>query len=224
MVTPMNPEEIRQKIQEEKSVVDSSQSAAVNNPSSYNTINPQIIYSWKAPLRAYKKTSKGVMRFYFALGLLLCLIAFFLGERILILPIGAVLFLFYVLTITPPPIVENNITKFGIQTPHETYRWEFLSHFYFMKRFDYEQLIIVSHAPYSQHIYLVIKDPEEKEKILKLLSEHLIFLEKPHKTFADKLSDVLTSLMPESDDDEATEIAKTTHERSVPSEPAVRSL
>lgn len=220
----MDPEEIRQKIQEEKSAVNISQGSPVTNPTSPSTVNPQIIYSWKAPLRAYKKTSKGVMRFYFALGLLLCLIAFLLGERILILPIGAVLFLFYVLTITPPPIVENKITKFGIQTPNETFRWEFLSHFYFIRKFDYEQLIVVSHAPYSQHIYLVIKDPQEKEKILTLLSEHLIFLEKPHKTFADKLSDILTSLMPESGEQEAIEAIKPLHEKSVPSEPAVQSL
>ncbi len=220
----MNPEEIRQKIQEEKGTANGNQSTVAPDQSSHDSLNPQVIYSWKAPLRAYKKTSKGVMRFYFALGLLLCLIAFFLGERILILPIGAVLFLFYVLTITPPPIVENKITKFGIQTPHETYRWEFLSHFYFMRRFDYEQLIIVSHAPYSQHIYLVIKEPQEKEKVLKLLSDHLIFLEKPNKTFADKLSDILTNLMPESDDYEATNEHKTTHEQSAPSEPAVQSL
>src|SRR3990167_6232298 len=79
-------------------------------------INPQVLFSWKAPLRAYKKRSKNVLKFYLAVALLLTAIIFFLGDRILIIPIWSILFLFYVLTITPPPIVDNKITKFGIET------------------------------------------------------------------------------------------------------------
>src|SRR3989338_2648125 len=81
-----------------------------------SSLNPQVLYSWKAPLRAYKKRGKKVLRFYLAVALLLTAIIFFLGDQILIIPIWAVLFLFYVLTITPPPEVENRITKFGIET------------------------------------------------------------------------------------------------------------
>jgi hypothetical protein len=208
----MDPEEIRQKIQEEKTYE--------QKPEKKFPVNPQIVFSWKAPARAYKVKSQGVMRFYFALGLLLCLIAFFLGEKILVLPIGAVLFLVYVLTITPPPIIENKITKFGIETSGNTYRWEYLSHFYFSRRFDYEQIVVVSHAPYSQHIYLVIKEPHEKEQVLKLLSEHIIYIEEPHKSFADRLTDLLMKLMPSED----YVVAEPKVQQSAPSEPVVQSL
>ncbi len=159
--------------------------------------NPQIIYSWKAPLRAYKKRSAGVLRFYVALSLLLSLIVFFFGDKILVLPIWAVMFLFYVLTITPPPIVENRITKFGIETTGNTYRFDLLSHFYFIKRYDYHVLVIVSRPPYFYHIYLVIKDEETMNNLIKILSEHLIYQEHPHKTFTDKLTEWLTKLMPD---------------------------
>lgn len=170
--------------------------------------NPQIIYSWKAPLRAYKKRSTGVLRFYVALALLLSLIVFFLGERILVLPIWAVMFLFYVLTITPPPTVENRITKFGIETAGNTYRFDALSHFYFIHRFDYYVLVVVSRPPYFYHIYLVVKDESTMNGLIKILSEHLVYQERPHKTFTDKLSEWLTRLMPSEEESSEAAFAK----------------
>ncbi len=159
--------------------------------------NPQTIFSWHAPLRAYKKKSKGVLRFYLALALLLSLIVFFWGEKILVLPIWALLFLFYTLTITKPPAVENGITKFGIETVGKTYRFENLSYFYFTKRFDYYMLVIVAHPPFSYHLYFVVPDEATKEKITEILSDYLVFQEYPPKTLTDKMIGVLSSLMPD---------------------------
>lgn len=163
------------------------------------TTNPQLIFSWKAPIRAYKKRPKDVLRFYLALALLLSLIAFLIGERILTLPIWAITFLFYVLTISPSREVENKITKFGIETTGNTYHWDFLSHFYFVKRFDYSVLVIVSRAPFYYHIYLVVKDEAVKKELIKLLSEHLIYQEHPNRTLTDKLIEFMTRLMPDSE-------------------------
>ena len=148
-------------------------------------------------MRAYKKRSVGVLRFYMALATLLSLIVFFFGDRILVMPIWALMFLFYVLTITPPPDVDNKITKFGIVTGDNTYRFDFLSHFYFIKKFDYNVLVVVSHSPYFYHIYLVVKNKEMVPEIIKVLSKHLVYQENPRKTFTDKLTDILTSLMPD---------------------------
>jgi len=206
----MNPEEIRSKINEERGEQEVAHKAQTN---------PQLVFSWKAPLRAYKRKSAGVMRFYIALALLLSLIAFFFGEKILILPIWATLFLVYVLTITPPPVIENKITKFGIETSGNTYRWEILSYFYFTQRFDYQQLVVVSHAPYNTHIYLVIKDAADKEKILHYLAEHIVYQEEPHKTFADRLSNGLNRLMPDMD----YAHAEPKNQQSAPSEPVAQS-
>ena len=97
--------------------------------------NPQVIFLWKAPLRAYKKRAGNVLRFYIAVSLLLSLIVLFFSDKILIIPILTLFFLFYVLTITPPPDVENKITAFGIETAGITLRFEFLSHFFFRKKF-----------------------------------------------------------------------------------------
>lgn len=163
--------------------------------------NPQIVFSWKAPIRPYKKRSRLVLRFYLAVALLLSLIVFFFGDKILVIPIWAVLFLFYVLTITPPPEIENKITKFGLETAGLTLRWEVLSHFYFSKRFGFYVLTVISHAPYFYHAYLVVPDEDVKKNLMLILSEHLIYQEKPNRTLTDKMIDWFSKLIPDDEED-----------------------
>lgn len=172
----------------------------METPSSFPATNSQIIFSWKAPLRPYKKRSKIILRFYIAVTLLLSLILFFFGDRILLLPLWAILFLFYILTITPPPEVENKITKFGVETAGITLRWETLSHFYFAKRFGFFVLTIVGHAPFNYHSFLVIPDDSVKNQTIHLLSEHLIYQEKPEKTIVDRMVDFFMKLIPDEED------------------------
>lgn len=162
--------------------------------------NPQIVFLWKAPLRAYKKRGKNILRFYIALSFILSAIVFFFGDKILLIPIFTLFFLFYVLTITPPPEVENKITTFGIESAGVTLRWEFLSHFYFTKKFGFDVLTLVSHAPYFYHAYLIVPNQEIKNSVMKLLSEHLVYMEKPQRGFTDKMIDWFSNLIP--DDEE----------------------
>jgi len=165
------------------------------------SLNPQVLYSWKAPLRAYKKRGKLVLRFYLAVALLLTGIIFFLGDRILIIPIWAVLFLFYVLTITPPPEVENRITKFGLETAGITLRWDVLSHFYFTERFGFTILTVVTQAPYYMHAYMVITKPQIKKDVMRILAEHIVFQDKPHLGVTDRLINLLSHLIPDDEED-----------------------
>lgn len=166
------------------------------------SLNPQILYSFKAPLRAYKKRSKYVLRFYVAVALLLSIIIYFLGDHILIIPIWSVLFLFYMLTVTPPPIVENRITRFGIETAGITLRWDVLSHFYFSQRFGFTILTIVTQPPYSMHAYLVVPDERVKKDIMKILVEHIVYQERPALGITDKLINVLSHIIPDDEDEE----------------------
>lgn len=164
------------------------------------TQNPQILLSWKAPIRPYKKKNKTVLRFFLAVAFLLSVIVVFFGDLVLLIPIWALLFLFYVFTITPPPEIENKITVFGVETAGITLRWESLSHFYFYQRFGFEVLTIVSVPPYFYHAYLVLPNKEIKEKVLNLLSQHLIYQEKPQKSFTDKIVDVFSNLIPDEEE------------------------
>ncbi len=163
--------------------------------------NPQVVFLWKAPLRPYKKRGKMVLRFYIAVSLILSLIVFFFGDKILLIPIWALMFLFYVLTITPPPEIENKITRFGIETAGITLRWEALSHFYFRKRFGFNVLTVVSQPPYFYHAYLVLPSEEVKKNLISILSNHLIYQEKPQRNFTDKMVDWLSSLIPDDEEE-----------------------
>ena len=151
--------------------------------------NPQLIYSWEAPLRPYIKRSPFVMRVYISIGVLLSLIAIFFGDLPLMLVILAILFIFFVFTVTPPPIVTNRITEFGFETSGATTRWDVLSHFYFTKRFNYDVLVMVTHEPYSHHYYVVIPNEAAKERVAKTLSDHILYQEHPTRTITDKLVD-----------------------------------
>lgn len=164
------------------------------------TPNPQTLFSWNAPLRPYKKRGGAVLRFYAAVTLLLSLVVFFFGDKILLIPMWALLFLFYALTITPPPEVENKITRFGIETAGITLRWEVLSHYYFTRRFGFYVLTIVGHAPYSFHAFMVVPDEEIKKSTMILLSEHLVYQEKPQRGITDKIVDLLSLLIPDEEE------------------------
>lgn len=159
--------------------------------------NPQVVFEWKAPLRPYKKRSPVILRFYIAVTLLLSLILFFFGDKLLLIPMWALLFLFYVLTITPPPEVDNKITRFGIETAGITLRWEVLSHFYFINRFNYTVLVVVSHAPYLYHAYLVVPNEDIKKRLFPILTDHVVFQEKPTQGITDKLINLLSRLIPD---------------------------
>lgn len=159
--------------------------------------NPQLILSWKAPIRPYKKRGKNIIRFFLALAFLLSLLVIFFADTILLIPIWSVLFLFYVLTVTPPMEVEHKITKFGIESADTTMRWELLSHFYYTQRLGFTLLTIVSHPPFSMHAYFVVPNEDIKKKITATLSEHLIYQEKPNRTFTEKLIGWLSMLIPE---------------------------
>jgi len=165
--------------------------------------NPQLLFSWKAPLRAYKKRGKRILRFYIALSLLLSLIVFFFGDRVLIIPIITLFFLFYVLTITPPPDVENKITTFGVDSAGVSVRWEALSHFYFTKKFGVDILTIISHGPYYYHMFFVVPNEEIKKKVVEFLAQHLMFQEKPQRSFTDKVVDWFSNLMPDDEESQA---------------------
>ena len=155
--------------------------------------NPQVLFSWESPARAYKRKSGGVLRFYFALALLL----------------SVIVALFYALTITPPGDVEYKLTRFGIETNGVAYRYENLLGFYIVKRFDYFVVTIQSNSPFFNHVYLVVDGQKTLQKVVDILSDKIVFIEKPQKTFTDRFASVLSSVLP---DEETTPEPQEKHE------------
>ncbi len=161
----------------------------------------QTLLSWQAPMRPYKKSGKRVLRFFLAVALLLSIIVFFFGDRMLLLPVWASLFLFYILTITPPPIIENKISKFGLESAGITIRWDMLDKFYFTQRWGFDILVVATKGPYPLQAYFVVPDNAIKQKIATLVGEHLVYVTHPRKTFTDRLVNFFSKLVPEEEED-----------------------
>lgn len=191
--------------------MDQHQSSSAHNEQPHNFTDiherlsqTQALLVWKAPLRPYKKSGKKVLRFFIAVALLLSIIVYFFGDNILLIPIWAVLFLFYTLTITPPPVVENKITRFGLEVAGITLRWETLSYFYFTNRFGYDVLTVVTVPPYSLQSYMVIPNAQIKQKVATILAEHLMYEDNPRRTLTDRLIEMLAHLIPEDEEEPVT--------------------
>lgn len=161
----------------------------------HNPQNPQILFAWKSPLRPYMQRSPQIIRFYLAVTLLASLIIFFFGDRILLIPLWTLLFLFYVFTVTPPPEIEHKLTEFGVETSQIVYRWEDLDHFFFNKRFSYDILVIVTR--WEDYAYLVVPDNKVKDKIMMIMTAHIIYKEEPKKNFTDKAVDWVLKFVPD---------------------------
>lgn len=122
---------------------------------------------------------------------------FLIGDKILIVPIWASLFIFYTLTVTEPPTVTHKITRFGIQTGEIIYPWEELSFFYYTKRLDYYSVAVVTTRVYPSTLFLVVQNTEQLHKVVEILSEHIVFQDKQLKTSTDKLLDFFSTFMPQ---------------------------
>ncbi len=157
----------------------------------------QVLFSWTAPLRPFKKRSGGLLRFFLALALLVSAMVFFFGDMVTLLPIWALLFLFYVFAITPPPQVESRLTRFGVESAGILIRWDILSHYYFINRLGYDILVLVTQGPYFGHRYLVVPSNEVKQSIIDVVGKRLMFLSKPPRTLTDRLIEVFSRLVPE---------------------------
>jgi len=168
--------------------------------------NPQVVLSWKAPLRPYKKRAGRVLRFYLAIALLLSLIVLFVGDKMVLIPLWSILFLFYVLTVTPPPTIKNAITDFGIETGGIMMKWGAFSYFYLTSRFGYRVVTLVGHAPYNSHVYLVLPNNKEQKKIINIFIKKLVYRQNPHRGMVDKLADFFLNFAP--DDEEGLDEQK----------------
>lgn len=179
--------------------------------------NPQILFSWKAPLRPYIRRSSAVIRFYIALAVLISLILLFFGDKIVIVPVAALLFIFYVFTVTPPPEIENRITKFGVETGGAVVGWEDLGYFFYTSRFGYDILVLVTVPPYYHHVYLVVPNAGTKKVVSEQLAKHIMYREDPQKTVTDRLVEWFSALVPNEEGEVTQQSASQTPREASPS-------
>jgi hypothetical protein len=76
---------------------------------------------------------------------------------------------------------------------------------------------IVTHGPYYMQSYMVVPNEEIKRRLVQLLSEHIIYQEKPVRSLTDKLVDWFSMLVP--DDEEPTIKTSSFDQKGAPATP-----
>lgn len=157
-------------------------------------LREEVVFSWRAPVRPFKKRNREFFTTVAAIGFLIALILFFLEGVLPVAVVMAIVFLVYTLFTFPPEEVEHKITNKGIYFAGTTrYLWDELRRFWFTERFENALLVIESfRAP--GRLELVIKS-EDKEKLAKELEKYLL-QEERSPDFLDKAATWLSRRVP----------------------------
>src|SRR3989344_325415 len=151
--------------------------------------------AWDAPVRPYKKRDKSFFQTIAAIFLLLTVILFFIREWLIIGVALAVVFVVYVLATVPPGIVTYKITDKGVWVGDLFFRYLHLTEYWFDAQLGNTVLVLIAPMRTASRISIVIF-PKDKEKIDAALRKHLVFREKPIKSFIDSAAEWMSKAIP----------------------------
>lgn len=152
----------------------------------------KTLFSWRAPLRIFKKRSKKDFTNLSLFVLLICLVLVFLKEFFLVAVILALLFVTYANAAVEPEVLEHKITTQGLSLGGRTYLWEELKEFWFVKKGGRVLLNVDTLLRFPARLFVVVEE-KDVEEVKKLLSRYLSFREEPKISWLDRLSDFFSS-------------------------------
>jgi len=155
----------------------------------------RTLVSWKAPSRPYRKKERSYYTTVALLIILVSLIAFFWGERLLIGALLALGFLVYVLNFTPPTDIEYKISTQGITIGDHFYHWEELDSFWFSKKEGQNILNVLTKFRFPGLLMLVMGDAHQDE-LQRVTARFLPFHEIAPKSTLEKWSESLQKNFP----------------------------
>lgn len=135
------------------------------------------LITWISPARPFKRRDKQFFVTVFAMAGIIGLVLFFAEGVMPVILIISLVFLYYVLSTVPPEDVEYKITSKGIKVANKLTEWQYLTRFWFSKRFEAELLVFES-VLIPGRIELVIKEGM-KDKLKKEISAYIPFEEVP---------------------------------------------
>ena len=110
-----------------------------------------------------------------------------------VLLIISLVFLYYVLSTVEPEKIDYRVTNKGIKIANKDTSWQYLTRFWFTKRFD-QELMIIETILIPGRIELVI-DAEVKEKLKKEVSAYIPF-EEVSASALERATNWLTAKLP----------------------------
>ena len=156
------------------------------SPSEVSVVPPPAkdLLSWEAPARPFKKRNREYFTTIAAIVFLVSVILLFIKEWLLIGVIIAFTFVSYILATVPPEQVEHKMTSKGVVTNGKTYKWEWLTRFWFAEKWEHQILYLETNLAFPRQLQLILKDMA-KENVKKVVEKYVLF-EKPKKTMMDK--------------------------------------
>jgi hypothetical protein len=155
----------------------------------------RTLVSWKAPSRPYRKKERSYYTTVALLIILVSLIAFFWGERLLIGALLALGFLVYVLNFTPPGEIEYKISTQGIIIGDHFYHWEELDSFWFSQKEGQNILNVLTKFRFPGLLMMVMGNTSQDE-LQRVVARYLPFHEIAPKSTLEKWSESLQKHFP----------------------------
>ncbi|OGY28946.1 MAG: hypothetical protein A3F35_02380 [Candidatus Woykebacteria bacterium RIFCSPHIGHO2_12_FULL_45_10] len=150
------------------------------------------LYSWTAPSRTYRKKSKRWALNMLLTILIILVILLFLRQFILMAVVLSLGFLAYVIDAIPPEEVGHRLTNQGIISGDRSFLWEELYDFWFIRKNEFEILVIDTVVSYPRRLMLLIR-PNQQEEIKNIMLGYLPFREKPHLSWIDQAGESLAA-------------------------------
>lgn len=153
----------------------------------------EVLLSWTAPSRLFKKRDKEYFTNIGAIVFLLIVILVFAREFLLIAAVVSIVFLIYVLSTVPPEEVEHRITTLGVESVGRVYRWEELAEFWFDTQWGQTMLQI---KPIVGNRIILLLGREHQNKVKELVAKYIQYREEPEKTWVDNAATWLSDKVP----------------------------
>jgi len=165
----------------------------------------KIFYSWRAPIRPFKKRDREFWATILSIAFLVGLILFFVKEWLLIAAIVSLIFVYYVLSTVEPEEAEYKLTSRGIIYAGQTYPWEEIEQFWFGEKYGQKTVNFSLRTGLLGRLMILVGQGDEKE-MKKILSKYLLE-EEPQPSFLDKAAVWLQKKVPLEEEKKEKEIA-----------------
>lgn len=149
--------------------------------------------TWESPGWVYKQRDKEFYRNIGAILFFLFVILIVIQEYILVVAVLSIVFVIYVLSTVPPPLVKHRVTNRGLESAGRFYRWEEFTEFWFEERWN-QKLVVIQ--PRSGPRLMLLVGSQKQEVIQQALQKELIFRTEPEKNIMDKASGWLSEKLP----------------------------
>lgn len=155
----------------------------------------RTLLTWEAPSRPFKKKDRSYYTTIAILAILVILIALLMHEFLFIGVILSFAFVAYVLAFVPPHNIKYRLSTQGITVGEDFYFWHFLDAFWFKEKDGSKVLHIQTNLRFPAQLMLVLGNQDE-EKVKKIVSRFLPFVEVPYKSWMEKWSESLQKHFP----------------------------